>query len=212
MDHADARAEFASVVVRDMQHWLQQAVIGLNLCPFAKAVVVRQQIHFVVSRAQHADQLEPELLRELQALSAADPQVRDTTLLMAPDCLTSFRDFNDFLARADRCLQSLDLMGEIQIASFHPQFQFAGTGKGDIGNFTNRAPYPTLHLLREASVDRAVAAFPQAESIFETNIDTLRRLGRDGWDALGITRTAPVAQGQTGAARTGEKRRGRIGR
>lgn len=212
MEQADTASEFELTVVRDMQHWLQQAVIGLNLCPFAKAVVVRQQIHFVVSRAQHADQLEPELLRELQALSAADPQVRDTTLLMAPDCLTSFLDFNDFLERADHCLQSLDLDGAIQIASFHPQFQFAGTGKSDIGNYTNRAPYPTLHLLREASVDRAVAAFPQAESIFETNIDTLRRLGRDGWDALGIVRTAPVAQGHADATRQGGKRRGTIGR
>jgi len=212
VEQADDASEFAAMVVCDMQHWLQQAVIGLNLCPFAKAVVVRQQIHFVVSRAQHADQLEAELLRELQALCAADPQVRDTTLLMAPDCLTSFLDFNDFLERADHCLQSLDLLGEIQIASFHPQFQFAGTGESDIGNFTNRAPYPTLHLLREASVDRAVAAFPQAESIFETNIDTLRRLGGDGWEALGITRSAPVAQRQTGTTRPIGKRRGTMGR
>ncbi len=212
MEQADAASEFDATVVRDMQHWLQQAVIGLNLCPFAKAVVVRQQVHFVVSRAHHADQLETELLHELQALSAADPQVRDTTLLMAPDCLIAFLDFNDFLARADHCLQSLGLDGEIQIASFHPQFQFAGTGKGDISNFTNRAPYPTLHLLREASMDRAVAAFPQAESIFETNIDTLRRLGRDGWDELGIKRTAPIAQGQAAPSRQDGKRRGTIGR
>lgn len=212
MEQTDTGTEFEATVVRDMQHWLQQAVIGLNLCPFAKAVVVRQQVHFVVSRARHANEFEPVLLRELQALSAADPQVRDTTLLMAPDCLTSFLDFNDFLERADQCLQSLDLDGEIQIASFHPQFQFAGTGKGDIGNFTNRAPYPTLHLLREASVDRAVAAFPQAESIFETNIDTLRRLGREGWDALGISRTAPATQGQGEPTRQGGKRRGTIRR
>ncbi len=212
MEQLDASTEFEATVVRDMRHWLQQAVIGLNLCPFAKAVVVRQQIHFVVSRARQSDQLELDLRRELQELFAADPQLRDTTLLMAPDCLNSFLDFNDFLQRADHCLQLLGLDGEIQIASFHPQFQFAGTGKNDIGNFTNRAPYPTLHLLREASVDRAVAAFPQAESIFETNIDTLRRLGRDGWDALGISRTAPVAQGQAEPTRQGGRRRGTIGR
>jgi hypothetical protein len=196
-----------------MQHWLQQAVIGLNLCPFAKAVVVRKQIHFAVSRAHDAQALAQALRSELQALAAADPQVRDTTLLMAPDCLASFLDFNDFLEQADRCLQELDLDGEIQIASFHPQFQFAGTGKGDIGNYTNRAPYPTLHLLREASVDKAVAAFPEAESIFETNIDTLRRLGREGWDALNIRRTAPEAQkGIDVADRRGGRRRGTIGR
>ena len=199
-------------VTQDMQHWMQQAVIGLNLCPLAKSGFVRRQIHYVVSRARGPDQLEPVLLRELQALAQADPVVRDTTLLMAPDCLLAFRDFNDFLQRADRCLESMSLQGIIQIASFHPQYQFAGTGRNDIGNFTNRAPYPTLHLLREASVDRAVAAFPQAEDIFERNIDTLRQLGHEGWEQLGIRRNAPVpplAKAEPDKAGT---RRGRIGR
>lgn len=197
--------------MHDMQQWLQQAVIGLNLCPFAKSVFVRRQIHYVVSRARGPDQLEPVLRQELLALAQADPEVRDTTLLMVPDGLLAFRDFNDFLHRADQCLESLSLQGIIQIASFHPQFQFAGTGRNDIGNFTNRAPYPTLHLLREASVDRAVAAFPQAQEIFERNIDTLRQLGHAGWEQLGIRRNAPapaLAQGKSGKA---GPRRGTIG-
>jgi uncharacterized protein len=186
------RLDYAGMVIQDMRHWLEQAVIGLNLCPFAKSVHVRGQVHYVVSRATDTEQLESALVHELKALVQADPQVRDTTLLMAPDCLSSFLAFNDFLGVADNCLASLDLEGVVQIASFHPQFQFAGTGRGDIGNYTNRAPYPTLHLLREASIDRAVAAFPQAEAIFEHNIDTLRQLGREGWAQLGVQRSVPV--------------------
>ena len=205
-------SDFETTVTQDMQHWLQQAVIGLNLCPFAKSVFVRRQIHYVVSRASGPEQLEPVLLRELQALAEADPEVRDTTLLMVPDGLLEFRDFNDFLHRAELCLESLSLQGVIQIASFHPQFQFAGTGRNDIGNFTNRAPYPTLHLLREASVDRAVAAFPQAEEIFEHNIDTLRQLGHRGWEQLGIGRNAPMPPLEQGKPGKVSRRRGTIGR
>lgn len=180
-------------VLRDMQHWLEQAVIGLNLCPFAKAVHVRGQIHYVVSRATDAHMLESELARELRDLAGMDPAVRDTTLLVVPDMLVSFLDFNDFLYQADRLRNALDLDGVLQIASFHPQFQFAGTAADDIGNATNRAPYPTLHLLREASVDRAVAAFPQADAIFDANIATLERLGQTGWDALGVGRSVPAS-------------------
>lgn len=181
-----------TAVLRDMQQWLEKAVIGLNLCPFAKAVHVRGQIHHVVSRATTPELLEPELARELHDLAAMDPAVRDTTLLVVPDALVSFLDFNDFLDQADRLLNALDLDGVLQIASFHPQFQFAGTAADDIGNATNRAPYPTLHLLREASVDKAVAAFPQADAIFDTNIATLERLGQTGWDALGLGRSVPA--------------------
>jgi uncharacterized protein len=203
--------DYAATVIQDMRHWLEQAVIGLNLCPFAKAVHVRGQVHYVVSRATDTVQLESALRQELEALAQADPQVRDTTLLIAPDCLSSFLDFNDFLGRAESCLASLDLEGVFQIASFHPDFQFAGTGRGDIGNYTNRAPYPTLHLLREASIDRAVAAFPQAEAIFEHNIDTLRQLGREGWAQLGVQRSVPVpAIRPDRSPGRGGKRRGTI--
>ncbi len=202
VDPADAQA----AVLRDMQHWLEQAVIGLNLCPFAKAVHVRGQIHYVVSRASDRAELARELEQELRDLAGMDCRVRDTTLLVVPNCLTSFQDFNDFLYQADQLLESVGLVGELQIASFHPQFQFAGTTADDIGNATNRAPYPTLHLLREASIDRAVAAFPQAEMIFDANIATLQRLGQAGWDALGVQRSLPIASANRSAHRRGRIR------
>lgn len=174
------------VVQADMQRWLERAVIGLNLCPFAKGVQVKGQVHYVVSAATRPEDLKADLRRELLALASEDPEVRDTTLLMAPLCLQDFLDFNDFLDDADEVLAELGLEGELQIASFHPQFQFAGTKPDDITNYTNRAPYPTLHLLREASIDRAVDAFPQAETIFEQNMQTLKQLGHEGWAALGV--------------------------
>ena len=169
-----------------MRRWLERAVIGLNLCPFAKAVHVKGQVHYAVSAASDAQALLDDLEFELKALVAQDPQARDTTLLIVPRCLQQFTDFNDFLAEADAALVRLALDGIVQITSFHPNYQFAGTDANDIGNFTNRAPYPTLHLLREDSVDRAVAAFPEAERIYEANIRTLEKLGHAGWDALGV--------------------------
>lgn len=172
--------------VDDTRRWLERAVIGLNLCPFAKAVHIKGQIHYAVSRATQAPELLDELKKELIALLALDPLARDTTLLIASECLLEFLDFNDFLAQADAVLAELELEGVIQIASFHPHFQFAGTRADDITNFTNRAPYPTLHLLREDSVDRAVAAFPQAEDIFEKNMQTLTQLGVEGWAVLDV--------------------------
>lgn len=170
----------------DMRAWLERAVIGLNLCPFAKGVHVKEQIHYEVSQAIDAQALRQDLARELKDLVAHEAIVRDTTLLMAPLCLRDFLDFNDFLGDANRVLTQLDLEGVIQIASFHPQYQFAGTQADDISNFTNRAPYPTLHLLREDSIARALAAFPQAEKIFERNVETMARLGHSGWAKLGV--------------------------
>ena len=184
-------------VVQDTVRWLERAVIGLNLCPFAKGVHTKGQIHYVVSAASDADALAHDLARELKALAEISPEQRDTTLLMAPDCLQDFLDFNDFLAVADGLLESLDLGGILQIASFHPQFQFAGTAEDDVTNCTNRTPYPTLHLLREDSIDRAVEAFPEAEEIFERNIETLEKLGKDGWDALDLGARCPVAHAPT---------------
>lgn len=184
----DTPAELHDTVCRDMQLWLERAVIGLNLCPFAKSVHVKGQIRWVVSTARDARALREDLQRELQALVAADPEKTDTTLLMAPGCLADFLDFNDFLGEADALLEKLDLRGTLQIASFHPLFQFAGTTPDDVTNFSNRAPYPTLHLLREASIDRAVEAFPEAEAIYERNMQCLRELGLAGWQALGVCR------------------------
>ena len=190
MAERDTR-QFALAVERDMQAWLEGAVIGLNLCPFAKAVHVRGQIRYAVSRAQTPQALAQDLAHELQSLVAIDPELRDTTLLMAPDCLPGFLEFNDFLADANQVLVDLQLDGVIQIASFHPDFQFANTLTDDIGNYTNRAPYPTLHLLREISVDRAVKAFPEAESIFQRNILAMEKLGHAGWAGLGLRRSGP---------------------
>ena len=180
-----------ALVVEDTRRWVQRAVIGLNLCPFAKSVEVKQQVRYVVSHASGTKPLLADLKRELLALVAADPAVRDTTLLVVPDGFAEFLDFNAMLDRADKLLVDLDLDGVLQIASLHPQYQFADTEPDDITNFTNRAPYPTLHLLREDSVDRAVAAFPNAEAIYETNMQTMLRLGPDGWSALGVDATAP---------------------
>ena len=164
--------------------WVDRAVIGLNLCPFAKAVQVKEQVRYVVSEASDADGLLAALQEEMHRLATADPAVVDTTLLIHPWVLNDFLDFNDFLGAADEALAQLGYEGMLQVASFHPQFQFAGTDASDVTNATNRSPYPTLHLLREASVDRAVAAFPQADVIYENNIRTLEALGAEGWAAL----------------------------
>jgi len=170
--------------IEQTRHWLEQAVIGLNLCPFAKAVHTKGQIRWVESSARDVQALMADLVHELQLLAAADPEAIDTTLLVHPQVLADFLDYNDFLELADAALEELGLDGELQIASFHPQYQFEGTAPDDVENFSNRSPYPTLHLLREASVDSAVAAFPEAETIYERNIDTLKTLGADGWARL----------------------------
>jgi hypothetical protein len=171
-------------VVAAMRDWLEKAVIGLNLCPFAKAVHSKGQVRYVVSAATTAEALLAELDHELQLLDEADPAAIDTTLLIHPQVLQDFLAFNEFHGSADALLAESGLEGTLQIASFHPKFQFAGTAEDDISNYTNRAPYPTLHLLREASIDRAVEAFPEAEAIYERNIETLEKLGHEGWAAL----------------------------
>jgi hypothetical protein len=177
-----------NAIIAATQEWLEKAVIGLNLCPFAKAVHVKKQIRYVVSTAQDSDALHAELLSELQFLVAADPEQVDTTLLIHPQVLSDFLDYNDFLDVADAALEELDLAGSIQIASFHPDYQFADTHANDIENYTNRSPYPMLHLLREDSVECAVAAFPDAASIFEKNMETMRALGPSGWEKLGLSK------------------------
>ena len=173
-------------VLAQTRHWLEAAVIGLNLCPFAKAVYVKNQVRLVVSKARHADDLLEELDRELDLLVATPASEIDTTLLIHPTLFENFLDFNDFLEIAEGVVDEHGLDGVIQLASFHPQFQFDGTTADDISNYTNRAPFAVLHLLREDSVERAIEAFPQAEAIFEANIATLHKLGIDGWTALGF--------------------------
>lgn len=172
--------------IHDTVRWLERAVIGLNLCPFAKAVHVKGQIHYVVTLAATTQEV-LELLREqLVELASTPAEVRDTTLLVTPRCLQDFFDFNDFLGAAEDLLHALGLEGTLQVASFHPQFQFAGTDVDDVTNCTNRSPYPMLHLLRESSIDRAVAVYPEAEAIFERNMEVLEGMGMAGWQALDV--------------------------
>jgi hypothetical protein len=166
--------------------WLEKAVIGLNLCPFAKGVHVKGQIRYFVSAAQTPEELLADVMKELEILAEASRDKIDTTLLIHPHVLTDFLDYNDFLEVVDAALEEVDLAGELQVASMHPQYQFADTELDDITNYTNRSPYPTLHLIREVSIDEAVAAFPEAEMIFEKNIETMRKLGHEGWNALGL--------------------------
>jgi hypothetical protein len=181
-----AKSETDEEILAATRRWIEKAVIGLNLCPFAKAVYLKNQIRYVVSRADSAEALLAELTAELQALATADPAETDTTLLIHPGVLKDFLDYNEFLGAADAAVAELELEGVLQIASFHPHYQFAGSDADDIANYTNRSPYPMLHLLREESVDRAVTAFPEAAEIYERNIATLRRLGHEGWRRLGL--------------------------
>ncbi len=173
-------------IIAATRNWLEKAVIGLNLCPFAKAVHVKQQVRYVVSNATTPEALLETLMDELQLLSDTDPETTDTTLLIHPFVLNDFLDYNEFLDIADAAVEDMQLDGELQVASFHPQYQFADSDVNDIGNYSNRSPYPILHLLREESITRAVEAFPEASDIFDKNIETLENLGHDGWDKLDV--------------------------
>ena len=178
-----------AIVIADTRRWLQRAVIGLNLCPFAKAVDVKEQVHYAVSHNIGFKDLLADLAMELQDLADADAAVRDTTLLILAEGLPDFLDFNAFLNDANRMLVRKGYSGIFQIASMHPDYQFADARADAITNFTNRSPYPTLHILREASIDRAVQAFPHPDTIFEANKRTMERLGAAGWVALGVEAT-----------------------
>lgn len=170
--------------IADTRRWIERAVIGLNLCPFAKAVIAKSQVRYVLSEVTTSDALLQTLGDELIHLRDTPGDLLDTTLIVHPHVLGDFLDYNDFLDAADALVEQLDLDGVLQVASFHPQYQFAGAEPDAIENFTNRSPWPTLHLLREDSVSRAVAAFPDPDAIVERNIATLRQLGHKGWDAL----------------------------
>jgi len=173
-----------ALVIARMRAWVERAVIGLNLCPFARAVQVKGQVRYVVTPAEDEDALLAALCEEMHRLAGADPAELDTTLLIHPRVLGDFLDYNDFLDAADAAVEELGYAGVLQVASFHPHYQFDDTDDDDVTNATNRAPYQTLHLLREDSVDRAVDAFPEAESIYERNIETLEKLGAEGWKSL----------------------------
>ncbi len=177
-------AHSAADVVARTQTWLTRAVIGLRLCPFAKSVHLKKQIRYVVSPARNPGDLLAELVQELRHLDQADPEIEETTLLIHPWVLNDFLDYNDFLGIADAALDELGLTGELQIASFHPRYRFDGTEADAIENHTNRSPYPILHLLRESSIEKAMEGFDGADEIVERNIETLRKLGPEGWRKL----------------------------
>ncbi|WP_150586302.1 DUF1415 domain-containing protein [Pandoraea communis] len=198
-------------VIAETRYWLTRAVIGLNLCPFAKAVHVKDQIRYAVSAARDREGALLDLERELQRLAEADPQAVDTTLLILPHALLDFHEYNDALFFAERMLKQLHLEGELQIASFHPEYQFEGTAPDDVENYTNRSPYPILHLLRESSIDRAVEAFPEAETIFERNEALMRKMGVAGYHAW-MTQPAADEEGANDNTVDGtDEARGRAG-
>ncbi|MCX2863069.1 DUF1415 domain-containing protein [Paucibacter sp. PLA-PC-4] len=176
----------AEQIEADTRAWLEKAVIGLNLCPFAKSVHVNNRLRYVVSGATSPEELLKELAKELLLLRRSDPDEIETTLVIHPQVLQDFLDFNDFIGAADALVEDLELDGELQIASFHPQYQFDGTAADDISNYSNRSPYPTLHILRESSIERAVETMADTDAIYEANMATLEKLGLDGWKALGL--------------------------
>jgi uncharacterized protein len=185
-DNAPDPAAHPDQVIAATRKWLERAVIGLQLCPFAAAPHLKDRVRYCVSTQRTGAGLLEDLSVELHALQDADPLKCETTLLIHPQVLTDFREYNDFLDACDAAVAELGFEGELQVASFHPRYQFAGTAVQDIENYTNRSPYPMLHLLREASVARAVANFPHLERIGDTNKETLRRLGHEGWRQLWI--------------------------
>ncbi|WP_150912362.1 DUF1415 domain-containing protein [Marinobacter halotolerans] len=164
-----------SLIKKATRQWLEEVVIGLNLCPFARKELVNHRVRFVVSSADSAEALLADLQSELSHLDI-HPET-ETTLLVHPGVLADFDTYNDFLAVGDGLLELLELDGIFQIASFHPDYRFAGTGPDDAENFTNRSPFPMLHLLREASVERAVESHPDPDAIPERNIALMQSLG-----------------------------------
>lgn len=186
----------SATVTDHTRQWLEKAVIGLNLCPFAKAPHVKNLVRISVSQARHLDGFLEDLDRELQLLGDTPADELETTLLVHPTLFPDFDTFNQMLDIADAAVVDNGLEGIVQIAPFHPDFQFEGTDSDDIGNYTNRSPYPTLHLIREDSIAKAAQAFPDASAIFERNIALLEEMGHEGWDKLDIPR-CPFPHGKS---------------
>ena len=183
------------IAIEDTQRWLMQAVVGLNLCPFAKAVVTKNLVRYRVCLFTEPADVLKLLSEELQHLSSTDESLLDTTLLIAPHLLPDFYEFNAFLSDCEDVLLDMNLEGVLQIADFHPQYTFAGEDPQGMSHFTNRTPYPTFHLLRESSIDKAVAAYPDAALIYERNMALLEKMGPEGWAALALqARVTDTAQ------------------
>jgi hypothetical protein len=171
-------------IIYATRRWLEKSVIGLNLCPFAEHPYRANRVRFSVSEQRSASGLLEDLHSELKLLDAASPLECETALLIHPWVLNDFIEYNDFLEACDGAVVELGLEGRLQVASFHPQYQFADSQPDDIENYTNRSPYPLLHLLREASVEHAIAASGDTTQIYLRNMRTLRALGHAGWQRL----------------------------
>lgn len=161
-------------VLQAVQSWVRDVVIGLNLCPFARREMDSGRVRFLVAEAVCEEQLLESLHQELTILDRDDGI--ETTVLVHPGVLGDFGDYNDFLSLAESLLTECGWEGVYQVASFHPDYQFAGTEPEDPENATNRSPYPLLHLLREESVARAVESHPDIDSVPRRNIELMRRL------------------------------------
>lgn len=175
-------------ILQDTHHWLETAVIGLNLCPFAKAPYNKNRVRIHISQARHLDGFLEDLDAEIQHLLHTSAEETETTLLVHPTLFPDFLVFNDMLELAEGALDDHDAIGTLQIAPFHPDFCFEGSQDTDISNFTNRSPYPTLHLIRESSIEKASQSFPDPAVIFERNIRLLEEMGHEGWQKLNIAR------------------------
>ena len=169
-------------VIGPVRRWVETLVVGLNLCPFAKREWVKNRVRCTVTEATTEEQLLVDLQAELELLNRDDAV--ETTLLIHPRVLKEFYDYNQFLDYADSLLVQMRLDGVYQIASFHPDYQFGGTEPDDVENYTNRSPYPLLHLIREESLERAISNYPDPDQIPERNIELLNSLGRDKMRAL----------------------------
>jgi uncharacterized protein len=169
-------------IVGSVRQWLETVVINMNLCPFAKRELVKNRVRFAVTEAITEEQLLMALQAELELLGS-DPSL-ETTLLIHAEVLQDFYDYNQFLSYADSLLVQMGLEGVYQIASFHPHYQFGGTGVDDVENYTNRSPYPLLHILREDSLERVIADTADVAQIPARNIELMNSLGHDKLAAL----------------------------
>ena len=171
-----------TTIEEEVENWLRSVVVALDLCPFAKRELDAKRIRFTVSQAGDEEQLMLALQAELELLEV-DPII-ETTLLIHPEVLSDFADYNQFLTCADGLLVAMELEGVFQIASFHPRYQFAGTEPDDAENYTNRSPYPLLHILREKSLERAIAVHKDVAEIPLRNIDLMNKLGAEHLKSL----------------------------
>jgi hypothetical protein len=187
---SDDRPERREVARAATADWLERAVIGLNLCPFARQPWSQGRIRIQVSQATTLAALLEDLAAELELLHGTDPGQCETTLLVHPQVLTDFVEYNDALDLVEDLVRELGLEGELQVASFHPDYRFADAPADDPANASNRSPYPTLHLLREASIERVVASVADPDLIWQRNVQVLRTLGWDGWQRLTSGRPA----------------------